>query len=514
MKVLLVDDQKIVRDSLRLTIPWSEFQYDEIYEAKDGEEALYLLKKKKMELLITDIKMPCMSGLELIEKAIQINPSMKIIIVTGYKDFEYAKKALKFGIDDFLLKPIDNQELKSALCKVGKAIGEEKKRTQLHRLSIVKERDCILKDLAQGNFLEYDRSTYVQDELFYHYFVVQIKVENLSEKKIEIDAMSKRLKEILNKLKAKYDIEVFDYSMQEKREVFISFRSFRDEKEQNLLMLKIAKDIQLYFSLQCSENLIMGISDIHHNMDEYQYAHKEAEQALEYRFFLETKNIIHYSSLSSRSVYLRKDIFPIIMKLIDAIKSNQDCTENLNELMEELDGISNIDYVKKLITNILVALHGVVAEKAIEASCSERLKSQIERVERVDSISKMYEELKKDVLETQNLIYGHGMYSKAVQDAVNYIDLHFSEKLTLNDVADFVGLSSSYLSRVIKKETSCNFVDILNRIRIEKASMLLSEEHMKIYEVAQSVGFENSAYFYQIFKKYKGMTPKEYINES
>ena len=174
MKVLLVDDQKIVRDSLRLTIPWSEFQYDEIYEAKDGEEALYLLKKKKMELLITDIKMPCMSGLELIEKAIQINPSMKIIIVTGYKDFEYAKKALKFGIDDFLLKPIDNQELKSALCKVGKAIGEEKKRTQLHRLSIVKERDCILKDLAQGNFLEYDRSTYVQDELFYHYFVVQI----------------------------------------------------------------------------------------------------------------------------------------------------------------------------------------------------------------------------------------------------------------------------------------------------------------------------------------------------
>lgn len=202
------------------------------------------------------------------------------------------------------------------------------------------------------------------------------------------------------------------------------------------------------------------------------------------------------------------------MKLIDAIKSNQDCTENLNELMEELDGISNIDYVKKLITNILVALHGVVAEKAIEASCSERLKSQIERVERVDSISKMYEELKKDVLETQNLIYGHGMYSKAVQDAVNYIDLHFSEKLTLNDVADFVGLSSSYLSRVIKKETSCNFVDILNRIRIEKASMLLSEEHMKIYEVAQSVGFENSAYFYQIFKKYKGMTPKEYINES
>lgn len=404
IKVFLVEDEKIIRKSIKNNVKWEENGFEFAGEAPDGEMALPMIEKLHPDIVITDIKMPFMDGLELSDILKKKMPKIQIIILSGYGEFDYAKEAIKIGVTDYLTKPVTGEQLLEALNKVKQKL-DKKKRQEEDIKKLQKNIKTQMKNMR------------------YQFF------GNLIRGKISVSKLMEQGNEA------------------------VFFDKLDNEK------IERAEDLQqVDFTKVNSESL-------------EEFLKNGKEEAV--HLFVE------------------------------------DYTKTL--------GKSNMDsfmFCQYMLINIQVGVMKFVEKMGVEKANIDRTfkdyKQQIAAVSTGEKAAEYIEELIRQAIRMRNERLGK-KHSSLITEAKEFIVKNYQEEtLSLSDVADQVGLSSSHFSTTFKQETGKSFVEFLTSVRMDKAKEMLCFTDMKASQISYEVGYKDPHYFSYLFKKTQGCTPSEY----
>jgi two-component system response regulator YesN len=531
-KVLIIDDESIIRKGIKNIINWKQLDCEVCGDASDGIEGIELIKLHRPEIIITDIRMPGLDGISMIKQAKGIMPSSKIIILTGYRDFDYVHEAIKCGAFDFLLKPTKIEELTAVITKAVNEINDQKIRhsevdrfKKLFEQSIPVLREKFLYDIIYGintdeneiqekmklfgleirNFIlvimenDYDeKSTSTQYDKHLYQFGIVNSFEEIFAEKYEVISI------MLNSSRVGFVIQKPDKSPLNIEEV---------SEKCGYLQEVINNGFGFTVTIAVSSN---GTSEM-----ELPEKLKECLGSLEYKSYIGNNSIIQYSDLNS---FFRYDDYSTLdnyqKQLLESIKSGNEelvkvTTQNISRYVNT-NNIS-ISYLKNFyystlssINNIRISVLAIDTDKKHEEGRDiASLLQLIEKCDCADELNSLLEEVSVRIASKVNN-FNNKSLKLILRKAIDYIHEHYNEQVTLNEVAENIYVSTFYISRMFKKELGKSFIDYLNDVRIEKAKELLKDVKYKTYEVAEMVGISDPHYFSKIFKKYSGMTPSEY----
>ncbi len=526
-KVLIIDDEPIIRKGLTSIMNWSQLQCEICGEAADGEMGEEYILKLKPDIILTDIRMPKADGLTMIRRVKEISPESKIIILTGYRDFNYAQEAIKLGAFDYLLKPTKIEELTEVIKRTVQQLDCEKQRAEeIYRYKALYEKNIpLLKEKLLYNLLY---GLYLNDEdiesqmerfnLFIDEFVMGIIDNESSEEK---DG---------------YALQLYQFGIiSTLEEVLANEFSFISTALNNRWLLFVAKPVsnetldleklhgKLAYLQEMIENCFsftvsIAISTLGKGYKDLPLKFRECKSGLEHRFYLGGNTIISYSDLNS--FFNVKDHTNLEMQqrqLIDHIKAGnqetvEETVESIRNYIRELKADDRA-YIKSFYLSTLSAINTIRSTLMNQTeNKSMNLTSLYPMIESCDNIMDLNDILKEAARKAAESVntYNNKNMKLLLKSAVEYLESHYNEPVTLNDVAEKLYVSTYYLSRMFKKELNKNFVDYLNEIRINHAKELLLDVRYKTYEVADAIGISDPHYFSKLFKKYVGITPTEY----
>ncbi|CDZ23435.1 two component transcriptional regulator, AraC family [[Clostridium] cellulosi] len=537
-KVLIIDDEPIIRKGIRNIVNWDNYDCEVCGEAGDGLAGKKMIESERPDIIITDIRMPEVDGLTMIGEIKEIIPDSKIIILTGYRDFDYAQEAIKLGAFDYILKPTKIEELNAVIARAVKELRfKYNKAAEIQKLRRIYEKNLpfikekLLFNMIYGTFSDTDGTIQQAEALGMKIkrFILGI-VENDDNGEIKNGSDAEDEKQVQESQLYQFGIistleEVFSdrftvlcVSISRRRVAFVLILKDGDNVEQNFINSKctyLQNIIQNCFGFTIS----VAISTQGDGYKQLPEKLKECKEALEHKFYLGANCVIFYSDLGTFFKYTDySELNDRQKELIDNVKAGnpEASSKSLALLFDCINrlGNSDKDYIKNfyfntisLINSIRVSL--VSGEKPKDEGT---LASLYKMIEKCDNISDLNAILENAVNQTVTKVheYNNNNMKLLLRRAVDFLDKHYMEQITLNQVAEKLYVSNFYLSRMFKKELGINFIDYLNELRINKAKDLLTDTKYKTYEVAEAVGVPNSHYFSKLFRKYTGMTASEY----
>jgi len=524
-RLMIVDDEPIIRRGLLNFIQWESIDCSIEALAVDGIDAIEKLKTSNIDIVISDIKMPEMNGIELSKYIYENFPKIKVIILTAYSDFSFSQSAIKYGVIDFVLKPTSKNKLLEAVEKAKQLIKMENEKER--KIKSLEDKISANSVSLQEHFLfklinniKMNNSRIVEEmnslgiKLAY-YFSIIVKIDD---KQPKPDGTNNNDNNILS-IKSYINKSLKDYNRyviildNQTLSFFISFDT--NDYYSNLeKIMNLSKDIIALSNNFLGIDVSIGISNIHDNTNDISKAYTEAGEALANRFFMVNNFFVYtdYSHNDEDEQDLIKQYFQeilekikygnsseainILEKTFEIYKRSNQSIENIksnNILLYSL--IINLSLEKNLNHLDLIGDDKKVFSKIWKSKSSEGILLILSRV--IEAICDRINSEKKD----SNYI---------IEKANDYINENYMNNITLSTIAEFIHVNSSYLSRLYKQETNKNITTFITEVRLEKAKNLLLTTEMKIYEIAESVGIENSTYFSILFKKYTGYNPKDY----
>lgn len=534
LKVFLVEDEFIVRNGIKNSINWEKEGFSFVGEASDGELAYPLIKELHPDILITDIRMPFMDGIELSEQVHELYPEIRIIILSGYGEFTYAQKAIKIGVEEYLLKPISSAQLLESVKKVAGVIVKEREEQQL------------LKQYADGakENRQRDWSKFMMKLMTQDVSVMQVLQQ---QKEFSVDLNAGAYGVMLFKLRKKGD--EIGYSEQ----AVIAMDAVKSYLEQ---------ESDLYFMENGIEGLILLLT----GQDKLRVSNRmeEAAHCLD-RIVRSKENLEYFGSMGTvvtrlnelkKSYYYAKKRY-ILRFMRDwnrfekqekdatgSILENSSCMDpsylvtmgHRRELVEKFLKVGTIEEVEGFLSSYLenlgesniqslifrqyvamdfyMCVIGYEEQMSLDDSKLTRKKMDINQIARqIDTVDKLKtyltQLLKNNIIRREEKVGRR--YSDLIDDARRYIDQHYAEEeISLNQVARVVNMSPSYFSLVFGREAGQTFVEYLTALRMDKAKELLMCSSLRTSEIGYEVGYKDPHYFSYIFKKTQKCAPKEY----
>lgn len=528
MNVIVVDDELLMRIGLKSMINWEEHGFQIIGEAANGKEALEMARLHPPDLIITDIKMPVMDGLALIREASSFLDNCQYVILSCLDEFQFAKEALRLGAVDYLIKSdMKPQQLLDVLGIVRKKIEQSVfqggagvlKQEYKESLGFLKEK--LFKELFSGFCQEEEairrsealRISLVQGPMA----LVKLRVrhfEDIRQKYIEQDEKLLRYsitnimeeiiprrwnKEIVALTSADY---VFVINIPELENEF-------PREELDKLLKKISAAMKDFLNI----TLDFGVSGCASSFSGLRKAYQEADIALKSLFFEEKRDIFFFEPEQNR-LHDRHEAYHLSREEERAFRDRvendgKDCDGYLRQLKERLrqESVSEQD-IRKVYIHLLSQIGSCFPSTPNRWNEGRTPYEQLLIAESLDELHELISRFLEECLE-YNRSQDAGMQSYAEQ-ACAMIRERFNEDISLQSIAEQINVNPSYLSRVFKRETGVNFVNYLTRVRMEKAKFYLRSKCYKVYEVAEKVGYPNTAYFSKLFKKVNGITPEDY----
>lgn len=534
LKVFLVEDETIIREGLRDIIPWQQYGFTLVGDASDGEQALPMIRKLKPDVLITDIKMPFMDGLALSNLVSKEFPNTKILIISGYDDFEYARQAIRIGVEQYLLKPITKAMLIKTLSEVQEKIQNERE---------------------QENYLEKFRSEMQEYEQFSRRrFFEQIVAGQLSVKEIY-----EKAGELHIPIHAQcYNIILYSFRYKNERVNRVedgqdAMTQIRDGLTQFFLMypeyLLFRWNLTTYAVLiRGDENQIQALTQrcvetirLHMLPHEHEVSWHTAIGEPTLRLsglqpcFDEVSRIFSYRHLMSSRHILTREVTQSFesgedessLKNLDISKIDPGILNGFlqNGILEELDDFVNeyVDGLCDAAASKLFCQYLVLNVRFTAISFAESLGySQEEFLERTSGVQNIAQTLTVQELKE----YIRQMLSAAlefresesksqsrnmIRQALEYIEENYAdENISLKEVAGYTNVSANYFSAVFSQEMRQTFVEYLTQKRMEKAKELLRRTDKRSAEIAAEVGYKDPHYFSFVFRKTQGCTPRDY----
>jgi len=527
IRTIIVDDELLMRIGLKSMIDWEAHGFRIVGEAANGKEALEIARLQPPDLIITDIKMPVMDGLELIRQAALLFDGCQYIILSCLDEFRYAQEALRLGAFDYLIKSdIKEQQLLNVLQNVKQHI----EKTVIRRDGVAfKERyqegigylkASLLKELISGLCSEQEviaRSEALQISLTQGPMVlVKLRIdrfEDIRRKYVEQDEKLLRYA-VVNILE-----EIIPRKW--RREIIVESSSaylcIMNVNEPDLLQLtdrlrglfeKILAAMKDFLNVSMS----IGVSGLASGFGGLKKAYQEADLALRQLFFEETACVMYYDALGGR--LRQRDHFGLSREQKETFRQlvesgGQGAFDFLEEWKQRLkqEDVSE-KAVRKGYIHLLSLITSCFPNLPESGEDGLTLYERLLREERLEGVHRLVKDYLRQCLH-ENRALQERPQSYAEQ-ARAIIMSQYANDISLHSVARQIGVNPSYLSRVFKQETGENFTHFLTRVRMEKAKHYLKEKRLKVYEVANQVGYQNTTYFSKIFKKVTGITPEEF----
>lgn len=534
IKVFLVEDEMVIRRGIKNSIDWEKEGYIFCGEASDGELAYPMIIKEKPDILITDIRMPFMDGLELCKLVKKELPNIKILILSGYDEFDYAKEAIRLGVTEYLLKPISSGKLLEALNGVSESIRREKEDKDLVRKYMEEmrentehEKQKFFEQMIAGNLSMADAlETGKKYEMN-----LSAGMYNLLLFRFTLGEENRKSGELLGE--AEYAIEKLterlEYVFEFQRGVEgWAFLLMADNEEQMSERVKeLSKDLEEIMKNYSTIAYFGGIGQPVARLRELEESFREAERALAARFTMELNRIISVEDIRmAQNVDTLDDIeitsFGEIEKtrtMLEKFLNNgaEDEIDEfvdvyINELPEEnLKSVLMRQYIIMdayiVMMSFCEKIEGIEGEMQAQ---SEELKNSMKTSQTLEEIKNYIRMLLKKIIGVRDTISGR-RYSDIIEIAKDQIrKTYMSDEISLNTIAAEVGMGPSYFSSIFSKEMGKTFVEYLTEIRMDRAKELLMCSSMKTSEIGYEVGYKDPHYFSYIFKKTQNCTPKEF----
>lgn len=534
IKVFLVEDEMVIRRGIKNSIDWEKEGYIFCGEASDGELAYPMIIKEKPDILITDIRMPFMDGLELCKLVKKELPNIKILILSGYDEFDYAKEAIRLGVTEYLLKPISSGKLLEALNGVSESIRREKEDKDLVRKYMEEmrentehEKQKFFEQMIAGNLSMADAlETGKKYEMS-----LSAGMYNLLLFRFTLGEENRKSGELLGE--AEYAIEKlterleYVFEFQRGVEGWAFFLMADNEEQMSERVKELSKDLEEIMKNYSTIAYFGGIGQPVARLRELEESFREAERALAARFTMELNRIISVDDIRmAQNVDTLDDIeitsFGEIEKtrtMLEKFLNNgvEDEIDEfvdvyINELPEEnLKSVLMRQYIIMdayiVMMSFCEKIEGIEGEMQAQ---SEELKNSMKTIQTVEEIKNYIRMLLKKIIGVRDTISGR-RYSDIIEIAKDQIrKTYMSDEISLNTVAAEVGMSPSYFSSIFSKEMGKTFVEYLTEIRMDRAKELLMCSSMKTSEIGYEVGYKDPHYFSYIFKKTQNCTPKEF----
>ncbi|MCX7708356.1 MAG: response regulator [Clostridia bacterium] len=536
--VAIIDDEALVRIGLKSLIDWEANGFHIIGEASNGLQGMELIREKVPDIAIIDIKMPVMSGLEVIQSIRNEEKKVKFIVLSSFDEFQLVKQAMKLGACDYLIKlELEPDVLLHALNQVKYTIEEELKeqgkkeslerQVRINKSAIMEE--FFKKLIAKVHFDKQEIDEYLK--------LLEV---SLNENRIACACTKVTDIENLGKFE-KHDIHLFDLSIMNVineivNGIFIGYTfkwnhgeyltvfSWADDWMEDLFRQKAAETaerlvymIGQYFNTPVS----IGISNVYHSFRDMDQLFTECSQAIQYSFYKGPgRAVFFHETLGQAASNTGIDMKTYKNDMLKAIEtSNAEALKKVfDHLIYELENKS-ISREKTYDLCCQFAYHAInhlyISEDALNrlVGFNNGMFQEISRQTSLPGIIDWLRKLENGLTKILSSNFSqHG--DRIIARAKRYINEHFQDEISLNDIAEELKLSPGYFSSMFKQGTGQNFVDYVTEVKINNAKRLLTESNLKIYEVSNVLGYENPYYFSRVFKKVTGMTPSEYVLKS
>ena len=511
-RVIIVDDEPVIRRGLRETIEWDSLGLEVAGEAADGLEALKLIREIRPEILITDIRMPDMDGLQLIREVRKLDLNVKITILSGYSDYDYLKAAIRLGVDNYLLKPIDNDELVSNLKNAVSEIEKEAVTSLQIRQGTDLLRANTLRRLVTGHISPEElkeKAEFLDIPLDAGQYLCAVCSMN---SQIPADSREQFFRDIIADRSSGQQMAFMDGDGNLALLMIFDVSAERSAVRPELEALadRAAREYEI--------PLMIGAGRIAENPEQIRDSYLSAKEALEYGAFLKNGGVIWFDEVPETAQAEQIPDRIDYERIKEFIRRGEQ--ETLKKYLEEtLDATAAVPGVPhRQIRNLMmhIAVRTTDCFQTIYGSMNafrEPADFDYARLFTLRSYSDMRSwlfQLCDGLFAANRTLLGRS--TTIVGLAVDYITEHYCEGVTLRQVAENCHVNTSYLGQIFRKETGSAFTDYVNALRIQEARRLLADPTLKVYEIAERVGFTDYHYFLKIFKKVTGKSPKDVRN--
>mgnify|MGYP001470690014 CR=1 FL=1 len=534
MKVLIIDDEPPVRESIKLLIPWDKYGVLQVREACNGEEALEMIERDKPQIVFTDIRMPVMDGIEVLKRLRERGERMKVIIISGYNDFEYVRSALKYGSFDYILKPIDEEELLSVFEKALESWhSEEQTRAASQQISMrANEYKPVLADNMFSRLLQ-DPDQYravartLQDE-----YNIGQQSGNCRVAVISLAVLDGGIR---RKFESALDLLVFSITnicneLLQPHHAGIAFHHVNERQEIVVLLFQRAGDLQeavqrIQRALQSvfRSRFYIGVGRSFPFPQGLPKSYGEARTLLKQRNLLEPHVWEHYYE-DRKPGGLCCPLTAYEDRLFLAMKRND--RDAIHGLLSEWGcEVSELSCIRisdlelwwqefvLLVSRWNADASALPAGDASAAVSSETgLTFELPLNESgelsIELLVRRMSGLLSDFASAADL----PSTGRTIHEIEQYLRAFYYEDINLQMLSERFYLSPSHISRTFKQQFGANLSDYVSRLRIEKAKMLLADPDIKISSIASSIGYQDEKYFSKAFKRFVGMSPKQFRN--
>jgi len=533
-KVFLVEDEVTIREGIKKCLKWKENGLILVGEASDGELAYRMIQESKPDIVITDIKMPFMDGLELSSLVKKEMPAVKIIILSGYDDFEYASKAIKLGVTEYLLKPISADELLETVLRVKEMVDSEqrekklletflKEREENHKIAkyqffgeLVSGNHSVSELIAKGKHLQIDLSANVYNMFLYKIYKKDFEMTEYREQIIRVENEVEQIAD-------SYSQVILFNRITEGVAVLVKGNNSSEVQE---LVDKCISDIREVMVKYDDVECFIGVGKEITRLSEFQKCYQNASKAFAYRFLLGESQVVYSSDMvdflitKDSNIQLDTvDISKFDRKIIESfLKSG--LKSDIHFFVEEYYynmGESNMNSI--LFRQYIIVDMNFAVISFIEnlGWLRENLTDYFDDFGNVSifvgsiETTKKYMELSLEAALDLRDISSSNKYNLMIGKAKKYIMDHYGDgEISLNVVAADVNISPNHFSKIFSQEVGQTFVEYLTETRMTKAREMLRCSSMKTSEIGYEVGYKDPHYFSYLFKKLHGCTPKDY----
>lgn len=527
-KVLIADDELWLRKRLMATLPWEELGIGEVLEAEDGAEALMLAIKHEPDIIISDIEMPELTGIDLLHTLNASALYPKVILISGYNEFEYARNALKYGAIDYLLKPIDDTELVAILKKCVSTLNQDQiEKDVLDRLSHSSHllQDRLFLDIIEGKIDPSGQmSRYLEDGGFSfshkNGLCVCVVPQADPEHLLPSSAADRTLEEftaqnvLMDLFKTTFG-GVYSYSL----EGLLLFVLFDDRAEGEFLsalrecFARAQEKVQEVLPIRLAVSIgtvVQKLADLHKSYLATQYRTelplgepKESRSVPQENYGVIYQNDLLLKTLVQRIMAAdRTGALSQLDGILDMFRENLGTDRDASHLQQELFFINIFNYILK------ACLPAQGEHLDILHECVNCL-AGINSIHTLDKAKELLAALIDTLCKSNENILGNKKHW-LIERIVSYIHEEYASPLTMSDVAKKFYLNPSYFCKLFRDETGITFTNYLMDVRIQQSKKLLEETNLKLYDVASSVGYSNVQYFSTVFKEITGIPPSQY----
>ncbi len=527
-RLLLVEDEHIVRLSLISLVDWESNNIQIVGEATNGKQALDFLNSNDVDLIITDINMPVMNGLELISEVKKRWPSLSILVLSAYDDYNLVRQAFKLGIQDYILKSEmePEQVLDLVLKTIRSNVSVEDSSSQ--SFSNI-DKAYVLKCLSDGTYIEnmteekLNNNNFRFDTNKYYSCVILLDDFKQISSRFANDDYKELIKHIINIVSATLSKQKYGEVICINPEIYHIILT----NQSNSLAVKrrdletLLKAIQHSLKAYLDVSISVGISKEASGLFSLHHSYTEAYGCARLRYLYGKGNIL----FSEDANLIRQREFQRILgkekALLSAIKEldERHVILELNNVLELISSFKS-ESIKDLIGYYLELIFALITElnnfDSVESQIFEHNTNFYAIISQFETKEEIHNWFRNFVTNIINYMVksSNDNESYIIRQVKKFIKTKYMQRIGLAEVAEYVELSEGYLSRLFVNETGETFVHYLTRIRMEEAVKLLLDTNMKVYEVSEAVGYDNYEHFSRVFKKTLGMSPNAYKRNS